>query len=72
MHRYAQTYSADSEELAGEKEALNNANSKLKDIYAQAQQESRYLRDDNDKVSRKLDELERYHEQLSLQEKILR
>lgn len=45
---------------------------KLKEILAQGQQESRYLREDNDKVNRRLEELARYQEQLLLQEKILR
>ena len=45
---------------------------KLKEILGQGQQESRYLREDNDKVNRRLEELARYQEQLLLQEKILR
>lgn len=45
---------------------------KLKEIIGQGQEEGRYLREDNDKVSRRLGELEHYHQQLLLQEKILR
>ena len=58
--------------MGGEREGLNNAVNKLKEILAQGQQESRYLREDNDKVNRRLEELARYQEQLLLQEKILR
>ena len=58
--------------MGGEREGLNNAVNKLKEILGQGQQESRYLREDNDKVNRRLEELTRYQEQLLLQEKILR
>ena len=44
MHWYLWKYSADSEELGAEREGLNNAMSKLKDIIGQGQQEGRYLR----------------------------
>jgi ABC-type transporter Mla subunit MlaD len=58
---------ADSNELAGEKENLNNAVSKLKAIISQVQEEDHLLKEDNDSVNRRLEELSRYQEQLLLQ-----
>lgn len=63
---------ADAEELNAEKESLANAAAKLTAILAQLQEEDRLLKEDNDSVGRRLQELEKYHEQLLLQEKILR
>jgi chromosome segregation ATPase len=72
MHWYSFLYSADSQELAAERESLANASTKLRGIIGQLQDEDRLLKDDNDSVNKRLDELERYQGQLILQEKILR
>jgi hypothetical protein len=50
-------YSADSEELGTERESLNNASSKLRGIIGQIQEEDRHLKEDNDSVDKRLDEL---------------
>jgi chromosome segregation ATPase len=72
VHRYAICDTADSEELAAERESLSNAAGKLRSIIAQVQEEDRHLKEDNDSVGRRLEELEKYQQQLCLQEKILR
>jgi hypothetical protein len=40
-------YAADAEELAAEREGLNNAATKLRSIVSQVQEEARHLKEDN-------------------------
>lgn len=63
---------ADSEELGAEREGLSNAASKLRGIIGQIQEEDQLLKEDNDSVGKRLDDLEKYQGQLVLQERILR
>jgi chromosome segregation ATPase len=65
-------YAADAEELAAEREGLNNAATKLRSIVGQVQEEASHLKEDNESVARRLEELEKYQQQLTLQERILR